>query len=125
MSRVFIVDDSKIQLLILDKVLTREGYEVHTFTNGFEMMSEVEKQKPELIISDVEMPAINGFELMKKLHQQLSDHPIPFFFISSHDDDKTIRKAKNNGAKLFLKKPLNTRFFIQAIQRYLPRPLIR
>ena len=122
MANVFIIDDSKIQTLLLEKVLTREGYNVQTFSDGYEMLNTIESEVPGLIISDIEMPTMDGFTLFEKLRQKISDWKIPFFFISSHGDHATLEKVEETGADLFFQKPIKSDMLLQVLPQFLGSP---
>lgn len=118
MIKVFIAEDSEIQAMLIGKILIREGYKVRIFNNGIDLIDELEKEIPNLIISDLEMPELSGFELLDSL-KQTSFQDIPFFFVSSHCDDTTIEKALTMGADFFLKKPLDVDKLVNTTHRFL------
>ncbi len=118
MAKVFIVEDSKIQAFLLEKILLREGYNVRVFYDGNNLMEILEEEIPSLIISDIEMPGIGGFELLQNLREK-SYRKIPFFFISSHDDNSTIKRAQLLGADSFLKKPFKVDELLETTRRFL------
>lgn len=120
MALVFVVDDSPLQVLTLEKMLSEEGYQVCTFSDGYDLMHQLQSQKPELIISDIEMPGIDGFELLKMIRDRSDVQNIPFFLISSRVDDITVQKASREGADMFIGKPLNHTDFSQTIRKHLP-----
>lgn len=118
MTKVFIAEDSEIQAILLGKILVQEGYKVRIFNNGNDLIDGLEKEIPNLIISDLEMPELSGFELLESL-KQTSYQDIPFFFVSSHFDDRTIEKALTMGADFFLKKPLDIDKLVSTTHRFL------
>lgn len=118
MAKVFIVEDSKIQALLLEKILVKEGHKVRTFKNGNRLIEVLEEEIPNLIISDIEMPVLSGFELIESLRQK-SYRKIPFFFVSSRGDDDTIQKARTLGADFFLTKPFSTEKLLTTARRIL------
>lgn len=124
MANVFIIDDSKIQTLLLEKVLTREGYKVQTFSDGREVLNTIEGEDelPGLIISDIEMPEMDGFTLFERLRQKISEWKIPFFFISSHGDHDTLEKVEQTGADLFFQKPIQNEMLLQVLPQFLGTP---
>lgn len=118
MPLVYIIDDSHLQVMILEKILAREGYKVHSFTSAKKLMDRLDRQLPCLIISDIEMPRIDGFELIEKVQNKVGFNKIPFFFISSQADRKTREKAQRVGADLFFEKPLDFSEFSEKIREY-------
>jgi two-component system nitrogen regulation response regulator GlnG len=118
MGKVFIVEDSKMQAFLLEKVLLREGYSVRVFYNGNDLIEILEEEMPSLIISDIEMPDIGGFELLENLREK-SNREIPFLFISSHYDMPTIKKGRLLGADSLIKKPFNVEERLKTKRRFL------
>src|SRR5437867_19465 len=80
-ARILVIDDVMEMLMLMMEYLVGEGYEVMAAQNGQEALSLVANHKPDLIISDVMMPQMGGFELMAKLRNnpQMADVPIIFF----------------------------------------------
>lgn len=114
-TQVYVVDDSKIQLLFLERILKKAGYEVRAFTDGSDMVSLCRKEPPHLIISDIEMPKINGFDLFENLYRGNDMPDVPFFFISSKLDEATQQRVQNCGAHGFFKKPVSSRHLLHSI----------
>ena len=102
---IFIVDDSPIQLILLEKVLQREGFIVEAFSNGPDLIKGISIEKPDLIISDIHMPELNGFELIEEVRRFPKGEKIPCFLISSKADRVIRKKVDTIGADAFIKKP--------------------
>jgi len=118
-SSVYIIDDSQMQVVLLEKILTREGYYVQTFSNGREFLVEFEKEMPTLIISDIDMPVMDGFELLQQIKRKACCRDIPFFFMSSHGDSAILDRAKKMGANIFLEKPFESELLVQSVKKVL------
>lgn len=115
MQQVFVVDDSKIQLHFIKKILQKAGYEVHTFTNGFELVNQFRKEPPHLIISDINMPKINGFDLFETLFNEKDTREVPFFFTSSMVDDSIRNRVRRLGAEGLISKPVSIPVLLKTI----------
>lgn len=113
--QIFIVDDSKVQLVMLEKVLQNEGFRVHSFTDGFSLLKGLERLSPSLIISDIDMPGMNGFELFDEVRQRYGQLPIPFFFMSSNANIVSREQLSESGADFFLQKPFKIPVLIDVI----------
>ncbi|MDZ7682629.1 MAG: response regulator [Fodinibius sp.] len=122
--RIFIVDDSKIQLILLEKILQNEGFVTQSFTEGWELVDAVKEQAPNLIISDIDMPCLNGFELMKEVKERVSEK-VPFFFVSSMQNQQVEQKAQKLGASVLLKKPFSTTLLLTVVEDMLGMGRIR
>jgi len=114
--QIFIVDDSKVQLVMLEKVLQNEGFTVHSFSDGFSLIKALEKISPSLIISDIDMPAMNGFELFDEVCEQYGELSIPFFFMSSNASIVSRERLSDSGVDYFLKKPFKIPVLIDVIR---------
>lgn len=115
-NQIYIADDSSIQLILLEKVLQIEGFSVKAFNNGPDMVSAVKIASPDLIISDINMPVVNGFELVKKIRNLPQGEDIPCFLVSSIGDAAIRKKVDDSGANGFLKKPFEYQSLIAVIR---------
>ncbi|PAU95661.1 hypothetical protein CK503_00945 [Aliifodinibius salipaludis] len=103
--KIFIVDDSPIQLVLLEKVLLKEGFSVEAFSKGADLIKALSVDTPYLIISDIHMPELNGFELIEKVRGFSKGENIPCFLVSSKADDAIRKQARTIGVDRFIKKP--------------------
>lgn len=115
--QIFIIDDSRVQLLMLEKTLHKAGFSVHTFSNGHNLLEMLDYSHPDLIISDIDMPAMNGFELIEEVRQKVGDTLFPCFLISSQGGTAVQNRAHAVGADVFMKKPFNYDVFIDVTQK--------
>lgn len=113
---IFIVDDSQVQLILLEKVLMQEGFAIQSFSRGWELINELEHNQPSLIISDIDMPNLDGFELMREIKMRFVNSRIPFFFMSSKQDSATEKRAKRAGAKALIGKPYSYSTLVTVIE---------
>lgn len=112
--RIFIVDDSPMQLIFLEKMLKNEGFTIQAFSKGGKMLENLKNLRPHLIISDIDMPDLNGFQLMEEISTRFNTD-IPFFFLSSMNDTKTKQKAKEVGAGALIHKPFEQQLLVNVI----------
>lgn len=115
-SKISIVDDSPIQLILLEKVLQREGFFVEAFSNGPDLIKGISLDLPDLIISDIHMPELNGFELIEEIRSFPKGEKIPCFLISSKADTVIRKKVDAAGADGFIKKPFEYQSLMAAIK---------
>jgi len=124
MTTILIADDNAQNLYLLETVLKSHGYEVISTRNGQEAIDSALKSPPDIIVTDILMPVMDGFELCRqwKAHQKL-DH-IPFiFYTATYTDLKDERFALNLGADRFVIKPQQPEVLTQIIQEELAKPL--
>ena len=106
MARILIVDDEPDIRAVLAGFLELEGHEVVEASSGVEAVQCLDDVDPALIISDVMMPEMNGFELLDRLQPRIADR-IPFVIVSSHDEPDGVQAALFAGAFDYLFKPFD------------------
>ena len=104
--KIIIIDDNEELRNVTKYVLEMEGYEVLTASNGEEGVKMVKKHKPDLILCDLLMPGIDGFEVKRQLSMDVSTMIIPFIFLSAVSEQQIIRKGMSFGADDYLVKPV-------------------
>ena len=105
MNTVLIVDDEIAIRETLEMILNYENYQVQKAGSGAEALAMVEKQAPDLILLDVKMPGMDGFEVLERLASLAPD--VPVIVISGHGNIETAVEAVRQGAYDFLEKPLD------------------
>jgi DNA-binding NtrC family response regulator len=100
--RILLVDDEIITLKITRKLLMENGYEVEIASSSSEAMKLLASQKYNLVIVDITMPSISGFDLIQLM--QSFDYNVPVIFLSNSDNEWTIEEAYHIGAKRFVSK---------------------
>jgi len=104
---ILVVDDSSSVRLLLQEQLGKHGYRVRTAENGREALALLERERPDVILSDVYMPEMNGIELCETLHSDPRFASIPFVVMSTENDAGNMRKMMQFGAAAFIIKPFN------------------
>ncbi|MEI6820363.1 MAG: hybrid sensor histidine kinase/response regulator [Bacteroidota bacterium] len=104
-SNILIVDDVPANLKVLGDILKGEGYKVRPVPNGNLALQVAEKEKPDLILLDIMMPDMNGYEVCSRLKEDPNLNDIPVIFISALNDTKDIVKALNSGGVDYITKP--------------------
>jgi len=118
MKTVFVVDDNNINLLSVDKALS-EYYRVFTMTSASAMFRLLENVKPDLILMDILMPEMNGFETLKLLKSNNRYNDIPVIFLTSRNDASTESLGFKIGAVDFISKPFSPPVLLNRIQSHL------
>ncbi|MGM0547062.1 MAG: response regulator [Bacteroidota bacterium] len=124
-SKIFIADDSPIQLILLEKVLEREGFSVQTFGDGSFLLEAVTRERPDLVISDIDMPILGGFDVVQEIKGISKGREIPCCLISSKINETIQRKVNDIGADGFIKKPLEHQSLISGVNRLLKKNVVR
>ncbi|MDZ7716982.1 MAG: response regulator [Balneolaceae bacterium] len=115
-SLIYIIDDCGLQKLLLKKTLNQRGFRVRAFTNGFNLIKALDEECPDLIISDIDMPNIDGMDLIREVKSRQNCNDIPFWFLSSFDITDVKEKARNLGAEKFINKPFNDKELIADVR---------
>lgn len=105
--RVLIVDDERRNRQLLEVMLGDEGYELSTASSGLEALSMVAAQPPDLIVLDVMMPGLNGYEVAAKLKVDPATRSIPIIILTALDDRNSRNHGLTAGAEEFMTKPVN------------------
>ena len=115
---ILIVDDEKRLVSLVESYLIQEGYRVVTAFNGKEALAVADKQKPDLIILDIMMPEMNGYDFMR-VHRAEHDTPIIMLTAKVEDDDKVI--GLELGADDYVVKPFKPRELMARVRNVLRR----
>ncbi len=106
-SRILIVDDDPLICLVARRTLTAAGFEVVDAGGGQAGITAFEREAPDLILLDVEMPDLDGFEVCKRIRATEAGRYIPILILTGREDVESIEKAYRVGATDFTSKPLN------------------
>ena len=104
---VMLIDDETLWLDLIQQVLADESYKVVTASSGEAALKKLHRIKPDLILSDVRMPVLNGFDLYEKVRSDPKLKSIPYVFMSSIDDFDAMRTARELGADDYFEKPFD------------------
>ncbi len=115
--KILIVDDIEENLYLLETILKGSGYEVVSSKNGVEALERIKEDSIDMIISDILMPKMDGFQLCKECKKDESFRKIPFiFYTATYINKKDEEFALGLGAEKFIRKPLEPDEFIKIIQ---------
>ena len=106
-SRILIADDNMPNCELLDAYLSGEGYEVFMAHDGQETLDMVEKCQPDLILLDIMMPKLSGYEVCETLRKDENHSCIPILMVTALNESGDMEKAVNAGCDDFLTKPVN------------------
>lgn len=105
--RILIVDDERRNRQLLEVMLSQEGYELVTANSGLEALDSVAAHRPDLILLDVMMPGLNGYEVAATLKVDPATRHIPIIILTALDDRNSRIHGLTAGAEEFLTKPVN------------------
>jgi two-component system sensor histidine kinase/response regulator len=124
MYKVLIIEDTLAIREEIYDILLMEGYEVFQAENGLIGFEIALIEHPDLIISDILMPHLNGFEMFEKLQTNKKTASIPLIFLSAKAEKEDIRIGMNLGAEDYLTKPLNINDLLNAVENKIKKKLI-
>ena len=102
--KILIIEDEKIMVNLLEKKLTKEGYDVSIAWNGLEGMEKIKEVDPDLILLDIVMPKMDGFEVLERVAKDEEMKKIPIVIISNSGQPVDLERAKKLGVKDWLVK---------------------
>ena len=120
--RILIVEDSPTQAMYLKLLLEAEGYEVHTARNGREGLEAADVKFPQLIISDVMMPEMTGYEMCRAIKDAPGLSQIPLILLTTLSDPEDILKGVEARADYYLTKPFDETSLLSRVKNILEHP---
>ncbi len=115
MTCILIIEDEDLIRDSLEDLLSIEGFEVITAENGEKGLHMVSQRQPDLILCDVMMPILNGYEVLEQIRQDKALSNVPFLFLTSMIDRRSTRKGMTLGADDYLEKPCTKNELLEAI----------
>lgn len=121
MKKILVVDDDRTMRTVLTRYLENRGYQVEQVTSGAEALIAVAKSPPDLVVSDVMMPEMDGIEFCRRLRATPSGQLMPFIFLSGRGELEDRIHGHSIGADDYLTKPVDPRELVAKIEAQLER----
>jgi len=117
--KILLVDDKAEDLYLLESLLKANNHEVHSARNGEKALQLLQNVRPDMIVSDILMPVVDGFMLCREIKQNKNWRTIPFvFYTATYTDKEDEELALKQGADRFLRKPMEPESFLVAIHEF-------
>lgn len=116
MARILIVDDSPSQLLGLKRLVEKMGHETLTAEDGAAGVEAAKRELPDLVLMDVVMPNLNGFQATRSISKEPTTAHIPVILVTTKDQDTDRVWGMRQGAKAFVTKPVNEAELAKAVK---------
>lgn len=116
MRTILVVDDSPAELELMCRYLKEAGYLVVSTNNAKDAMTKAETQKPDLVVTDVVMPEMSGFELCRSLKKNEATQELPVLICTSKNQDLDKLWGRKQGADAYVTKPYTREDFLKAVQ---------
>jgi CheY-like chemotaxis protein len=112
---ILIIDDSTTNVVLLQAVLNNKGYSIETALNVKDAFSIMSRKMPDLILLDLLMPRINGYEFLKEIKSSDKTSNIPIIVVSALTDQENIQKSMQLGANEFITKPVDIQKLLEMV----------
>jgi DNA-binding response OmpR family regulator len=116
MYKILVVDDDPYILMSLEFLMKKNGYEVMVARNGNEALEILNSSVPDIVLLDIMMPDVNGYDICKYIKSTKNLKGIKVIFMSAKTRDTDIKKGYDLGAALYIKKPFSTRELVKDIK---------
>jgi DNA-binding response OmpR family regulator len=120
--KILIVDDERVTRAVLQHDIVLAGFDVIMASNGQEAMKKIREAVPDLIVVDLMMPDMNGFEMCRKIRGYEGTKKTPVIVVSALQSTSDQEDAKTSGADLYLTKPVKADEFVAHIKKFLGSP---
>ncbi len=121
MNKILLVEDDAMLLEVMRSILEAEGFEIHPAVNGKQALELFVNINPDLIVSDIMMPEMNGFELLEAVRVLVNGVTVPFLFLSARTERGDVSRARVLGVDDYLFKPFDAPELISAVRTRLDR----
>ncbi|MCU4494752.1 response regulator [Acinetobacter guillouiae] len=119
MTKILIVDDSPTEMFRFKEILAKHGFEVIEATNGADGITLAQAELPDLVLMDVVMPGVNGFQATRQISRGAATKHIPIVIVSTKDQETDRVWGKRQGACDYLTKPIDENQLISTIKQHL------
>ena len=119
--RILVVDDERDTLDLIDLTLRTAGYEIHLASNGSESLEKIRKNSFDVVLLDIMMPGMTGFDVLRTLKEELRDVP-PVIFLTAKSLPEDREMGMSLGAKDFLIKPVTRGSLLDSIKKNTQSP---
>jgi CheY-like chemotaxis protein len=117
--KVLLVEDNPVNLELFQDLIELEGYEVLSANTGHEAIEIAKREVPDIILMDIQLPEMDGWEATKILKKTPETREIPIIALTAHAMEGDREKALDLGCDSYISKPINTRTFISDIKKVL------
>ena len=119
--RILVVEDHEPLLTAIKGILEGEGYTVFTATDGEDGLQKMDQAQPHLIVADIMMPRMDGYDFYETIRERPEWVPIPFIFLTAKAEKEDVRRGKDMGAEDYLTKPFDPQDLVVAVRSRLKR----
>lgn len=118
-NKILIVEDEESLLKLESILLTSKGYKVTGVMDGPSALEEVARSRPDLVILDIMLPGIDGFEVCRRIKEDASFRGIKVIMLTAKKNKQDMERGMQAGADAYITKPFKSAFLIESIERLL------
>ena len=119
MPRILAVDDEPNIVRLVQVNLERHGYQVDTANNGVQALAKIRQSRPDLVVSDVMMPEMGGFELLASIRRDPNLMDLPVIMLTAKTEDRDVMEGYKTGVDMYLTKPFSPHELLAFVKRIL------
>ena len=119
--KILVVDDEPTIVRLMEFILARQGHEMIVAVNGEEALEKIKSQQPDLVLLDIMMPRIDGYEVAQRLRADPATASLPIIMLSAKAQDEDIRKGVEVGVDEYVTKPFTPDHLVQVVAKHLDR----
>lgn len=119
MAKVLVVDDEPNILISLEFLMQQAGFDVITAEDGEQALAHVQQTRPDLILLDISLPGISGFDVLEQLRQQSTTAALPIIMLTAHGREVEREKGMALGADDYITKPFSTQALVEKVNALL------
>ncbi|KYG78895.1 response regulator transcription factor [Roseivirga echinicomitans] len=119
MKKILLVEDNAMILDNLSEILELEGYQTVLAKNGAEGLELTKTERPGLILSDIDMPLMNGYEMLHEIRKDSEIHEIPIIFLSVKNHGQELLHGLQHGANAYICKPFGLNELLETVEEHI------
>jgi twitching motility two-component system response regulator PilG len=118
-NKILVVEDEESLLKLESILLTSKGYDVRGVPNGQAALDAIAKEKPDLVLLDIMLPEIDGFEVCRRIKNDVATRDIPVVMLTAKKTRDDMARGEKVGADWYITKPFKSAMVLETIQRFL------
>ncbi len=119
--KILVVDDEPIIVRLMEFILARQGHDLIVAVNGEEALEKIKTHRPDLVLLDIMMPRIDGYEVAQKVRADPQTAELPIIMLSAKAQDEDIRRGVEVGVDEYITKPFTPDHLVRVVSEHLSR----
>ena len=119
--KILVVDDEPTIVRLMEFILARQGHQMVVAVNGEEALAKIRAEQPDLVLLDIMMPRLDGYEVAQRLRADPATAKLPIIMLSAKAQEEDIRKGVDVGVDEYITKPFSPEHLVHVVADYLQR----